>query len=106
MYGMVQSLKNEIARVAPLGRINAVCPGWTLTPMAKSVTGREEEMIRVLQTIPLRKFGKPKDVSNAVQFLASSQLAGHITGETLFVRGGMEGRVLYEQDEIDLSGAL
>ena len=31
--GLLLSLKNEIVRVAPRGRVNAVCPGWTLSPM-------------------------------------------------------------------------
>ena len=106
MYGMVNSLKNEIARVNPNGRINAVCPGWTLTPMARSVTDDHAAMKKVLQTIPLRKVASSQDIANAVTFLASSKLSGHITGQTLFVDGGMEGRVLNEPDEIDLNRAL
>ena len=106
MYGMVNSLKNEIARIAPSGRVNAVCPGWTLTPMARSVTGDTTAMKKVLQTIPMRKVACAQDIANAVSFLASSKLAGHITGQTLFVDGGMEGRVLNDLDEIDLERAL
>jgi NAD(P)-dependent dehydrogenase (short-subunit alcohol dehydrogenase family) len=41
------------------------------------------------------------DVASAVLFLASSQLSGHISGQMLMTSGGMEGRVLYERDEID-----
>src|SRR3972149_5001836 len=33
-YGMTRSLKNEIVRLAPRGRVNCVCPGWVMTPMA------------------------------------------------------------------------
>ena len=36
VYGLARSSKNELARLAPRGRINVVCPGWTLTPMARS----------------------------------------------------------------------
>ena len=106
MYGFLQSLKNEIPRIAPRGRINAVCPGWTITPMAEKFTGNQASMIRALQTIPLRKFANADDIANAVTFLASNQLAGHITGQTLFVSGGMEGRVLNQPEEIDLDSAL
>lgn len=106
MYGLVNSLKNEIARIAPSGRVNAVCPGWTLTPMARNVTGDIPAMKRVLQTVPLRKVATAQDIANAVTFLASSKIAGHITGQTLFVDGGMEGRMLYEPDEIDIERAL
>jgi len=106
MMGLLASLKNEIAEIAPRGRINAVCPGWTLTSMARKLTDNSEAMIRALQTIPLRKFGKPKDVASAVLFFSSNSLAGHITGQSLFVSGGMEGRVLHSPDEIDLDSAI
>jgi NAD(P)-dependent dehydrogenase (short-subunit alcohol dehydrogenase family) len=105
MHGMLATLKNEIPQVAPRGRINAVCPGWTLTPMARKFAENEHAMRRALQTIPLRKFGKPGDVAAAIVFLSSHRLAGHITGQLLFVDGGMEGRTLYQPDEIDLSNA-
>ncbi len=106
MHGMLKTLKNEIARVAPRGRINAVCPGWTLTPMARKFAANEGAMKRALQTIALRKFGEPGDMASAIVFLSSNQLAGHITGQTLFVDGGMEGRLLYREEEIDLSEAI
>ena len=102
MHGLLASLKNEIPRIARLGRINAVCPGWTLTPMAEKFSANSESMVRALQTIPLRKFAKPEDVASAIVFLSSNKLAGHISGQTLFVSGGMEGRVLYRPDEIEL----
>lgn len=34
VWGLTLSLKNEIVRLAPLGRVNAVCPGWVSTPAA------------------------------------------------------------------------
>ena len=34
-YGLAKSLKNEIVRIVPRGRVNAVCPGWTLTRMTE-----------------------------------------------------------------------
>jgi len=106
MYGMVQSLKNEITRVAPRGRVNAICPGWTITPMARELTADNAAMKKTLQTIPLRKFASAGDIANAVTFLASNKLAGHITGQTLFVSGGMEGRVINNPEEIDVEEAL
>ena len=50
---------------------------------------------RVTATMPLRKVGQPADIANAVVFLASDKLSGHITGQTLTVAGGMEGRLLW-----------
>ena len=100
VYGFLLTLKNEIARLAPGGRANAVCPGWTLTPMTEQFAADPDIIRRALRTMPLRKVGQPSDVASAVVFLASSRLAGHITGQMLMVSGGMEGRVLYDPDEI------
>ena len=105
MNGMLMSLKNEMVEFAPQGRVNAVCPGWTLTDMARDLTKNPEAMKKALQTVPLKKFGKPADVAAAVLFFSSNRLAGHITGQQLFVSGGMEGRVLAETLEIDLDAA-
>ncbi len=44
---------------------------------------------------------RPEDIANAVVFLSSDQLAGHITGQTLVIAGGMEGRTLWQAGEID-----
>lgn len=104
-YGFVQSLKNELCRLAPRGRINVICPGWTLTERVATVTQDQTRMRRVLQTIPLRKIARPRDVAMTAVFLASSRLSGHLTGQVLPVSGGMEGRVLYQPEEIDISGA-
>jgi 3-oxoacyl-[acyl-carrier protein] reductase len=100
-YGLARSLKNEICQLAPRGRVNVVCPGWVFTAMTRIVATDPERVRRVLQTIPLRKIGRPSDVAQAVVYLASSRLAGHVTGQVLTVAGGMEGRVLYEPDEVD-----
>jgi len=102
VYGFMLSLKNEIARLASRGRVNAVCPGWTITPMTERFANEPAIVSRALQTIPLRKVGQPTDVASAVLFLASARLAGHLTGQMLLTSGGMEGRVLYEASEIDL----
>jgi 3-oxoacyl-[acyl-carrier protein] reductase len=104
-YGLARTLKNEIARLAPRGRVNVVCPGWVFTTMTRSVAADPSRVRRVLQTIPLRKVGRPEDVAHAVVYLASSVLAGHVTGQILTVAGGMEGRVLYSPDEVDPGGA-
>lgn len=35
MYGLTMTLKNEIVKIAPRGRVNTVAPGWVYTPMAE-----------------------------------------------------------------------
>lgn len=101
LYGLARSLKNEICRLAPRGRVNVVAPGWTLTPLTDRFTAEPERVRRTLQTVPLRKIGRVHDVAMAVVYLASSALAGHVSGQILTVSGGMEGRVLYDPEEID-----
>lgn len=100
-YGLARSLKNEICRVAPGGRVNVVCPGWTVTPMTQRFTSNPERVRRALQTIPLRKVGRAHDVAMSVLYLASHRLSGHVSGQILTVSGGMEGRMLYDSNEVD-----
>jgi 3-oxoacyl-[acyl-carrier protein] reductase len=104
-YGLARTMKNEIARLAPRGRVNVICPGWTITPLVRGVTADAERVRHVLQTIPLRKIGRAHDVAMAVLYLASSHLSGHVSGQVLTVSGGMEGRVLYREDEVDPKNA-
>ena len=105
-YGLTRSLKNEIVSLARLGRVNAVCPGWTVTPMAEKHLKDEKLVKRILKTIPLRKVAQPEDIAYIIAFLASDKVSGHISGQIITVAGGMEGRVLFEDEEIDLSKAV
>jgi 3-oxoacyl-[acyl-carrier protein] reductase len=104
-FGMARTLKNEICRLSPLGRVNVVCPGWTRSDMTADFSARADQVRGALQTMPLRKIARPRDVAAAVVYLASSRLSGHVTGQILTVAGGMEGRVLYQPDEIDTDTA-
>jgi 3-oxoacyl-[acyl-carrier protein] reductase len=94
--GLTRSLKNEIVRVAPAGRVNAVCPGWTQTDLTRDVLADESVIPRVTRTMPLKKLATAHDVASAVVALASDRVSGHITGEVITVAGGMEGRVIGE----------
>ncbi|MFL5960873.1 MAG: SDR family NAD(P)-dependent oxidoreductase [Gaiellaceae bacterium] len=93
--GLLLSLKNEIVRVAPRGRVNAVAPGWTYSPMTRGELD-EELVARISRTMALRKVARAEDVARAVVVLASDELSGHVTGELVTVAGGMEGRTLHE----------
>ena len=72
-----------------------------MTPMADKFQADQASMNRALQTIPLKKFATPEDIAKAVLFFAANELSGHVTGQTLFVSGGMEGRVLNSLDELE-----
>jgi 3-oxoacyl-[acyl-carrier protein] reductase len=93
--GFLKSLKNEIVRIAPLGRVNTVCPGWTAVERHKEKMNNPAFIERVTRTVPLRKVGLPEDVARVVVTLASDRISGHVTGEVITVAGGMEGRVLH-----------
>jgi len=101
MHGMLMSLKNEIVHLAPRGRVNLVNPGWTMTPMAEKALTDRDMVKRIHQTIPMRKTAVPEDIAGAILYLASDKLAGHVSGQTITVAGGMEGRVLFTPDEAD-----
>ncbi len=65
---------------------NAVAPGFITTAMTEALPDNIKE--EMLKNIPLRRFGSPEDVANAVVFLASTE-AGYITGQVIHVNGGM-----------------
>ena len=93
--GLLLSLKNEMVRIAPHGRVNAVAPGWTYSPMTRGEL--EPEFVdRLSRTMALRKVAAAEDVARAVVVLASDELSGHVTGELVTVAGGMEGRTIHE----------
>ena len=92
--GLLLSLKNEIVRIAPSARVNAVAPGWTVSEMTR---GKLEpaDVERVTRTMALQKVAVADDIARAVVVLASDELSGHVTGELVTVAGGMEGRTLH-----------
>ncbi len=94
--GFVKSLKNELGRIAPFGRVNVVCPGWTEVDRNRAKLVDPAFLNRVTRTMPLRKVGQPEDVARVVVTLASDRISGHVTGEVITVAGGMEGRVLHD----------
>jgi len=50
MYGLTPSLKNEIVKIAPLGRVNCVAPGWVKTPMAEEALSDPVVITKALAT--------------------------------------------------------
>jgi 3-oxoacyl-[acyl-carrier protein] reductase len=92
--GLLLSLKNEITRIAPRGRVNAVAPGWTESPMTRGFVD-EDQVRAVSRTMALRKVAQPEDVAAQVVVLASDTLSGHVTGQLVVVAGGMEGRTVH-----------
>jgi len=94
MYGLTLTLKNEIVKIAPKGRVNSVAPGWVKTPMAEESLKDPLTVYRALASTPLKKVAMPWDVATQIVVLSSPKLSGHVTGQCLMVEGGMEGRLL------------
>jgi 3-oxoacyl-[acyl-carrier protein] reductase len=92
LTGLLLSAKNEAARLGV--RVNAVAPGWTVTPMTTEARQDPELERRVTATMALKKLGTPEDVARHIVVLASDRLSGHVTGQVVVVAGGMEGRLL------------
>ena len=86
MHNLTRTLALEYARSNI--RINAVGPGATETPMNSSWTEDPEKRAVVEQHIPMGRAGTSEEMAAAVAFLASDE-ASYITGQTLFVDGGL-----------------
>lgn len=68
-------------------RVNAVFPGVIETPMTKGLQESQETLQRLVGATPLGRLGKPREVGQAVLFLASEE-ASFITGAELVIDGG------------------
>ncbi|MGH2699807.1 MAG: SDR family NAD(P)-dependent oxidoreductase [Actinomycetota bacterium] len=94
--GFLKSLKNEIVRIAPRGRVNAVAPGWTATDMTRDFVEERGFVAKITRTMSLGKLGLANDVARTIVSLASDEISGHVSGEVITIAGGMEGRVLHD----------
>ncbi|KAH9841117.1 uncharacterized protein C8Q71DRAFT_795004 [Rhodofomes roseus] len=77
MYDFTMSLKNEIVKIAPRGRVNCIVPGWVKTPMAEHALKQPDISYHALATMPLKKVATPEDVASQVVFVASTAVFGH-----------------------------
>jgi 3-oxoacyl-[acyl-carrier protein] reductase len=84
LIGLTKTLALELA--SRNITVNAIAPGYIETDMTAVLS--EDVKQRMMSMIPLKRFGKPQDIANAVKFLASEE-AGYITGCVLKVNGGM-----------------
>ncbi len=84
--GVVELTRSLALELAPAVRVNAVCPGWILTPM--QAAEYTPEMQRAFAAkVPLKRLGTPEDVAALFAFLASDD-AAWITGQAFVIDGG------------------
>jgi len=84
LIGMTKSLAIEVASRGVT--VNAVAPGFIESDMTGKLNDAQKDAI--LSKIPSKSMGMPKDIANAIAFLASDE-ASYITGQTIHVNGGM-----------------
>lgn len=85
VIGMTETMAVEWA---PLGiNVNAIGPGAIDTPMVSAAQIPEEAMKQMMAGVPLKRIGKPEEVSAMVVFLASEE-ASYVTGAAFYVDGG------------------
>lgn len=86
VIGLTKTLAKELARDGIL--VNAIAPRFCNTPMVIGIP--EEVREKILKTIPLKRFGEPKEIAHAAVFLAPSETS-YITGQVIGVNGGIYG---------------
>lgn len=84
VIGLTKSLALELARYSVT--VNAIAPGFIETDMLASIP--EDVRAKLLDRIPLRRFGKAEEVAEAVAYLASPA-ADYVTGHVLSINGGI-----------------
>jgi meso-butanediol dehydrogenase/(S,S)-butanediol dehydrogenase/diacetyl reductase len=84
--GVIELTRSMALELAPAVRVNAVCPGFILTPMQESEYSAEMQQAFAAK-IPLNKLGRPEDVAALFAYLASDD-AGFITGQHFVIDGG------------------
>ena len=84
LIGFSKGLAREGARYNVT--VNVVCPGPTDTPLLAAVPEKYREAF--IKAIPMRRFGQPAEVADAIAFFAGPN-AGYITGQVLSVSGGL-----------------
>lgn len=85
---------------APFGvRVNCVAPGWIETDMNAPLLKHPTAPQKVIERVPLGRWGKAEDVVGPVLFLASD-LASYITGHLLPIDGGAASIIRLTPDEV------
>ena len=84
--GQIGWSRSMATELAPFGiTVNMVSPGWI--PVERHEKDAKEDKDAYLATIPMERWGVPKDVADAVLYYASEE-AAFVTGQTLCVNGG------------------
>jgi 3-oxoacyl-[acyl-carrier protein] reductase len=86
MIGLTKALAREFASRSVT--VNAVAPGFIKTDMTHDLIGNADVAAKILEAVPLRRFGEASDIANMCAYLCSEE-AGYVTGQVFTVDGGM-----------------
>ena len=87
VIGLTRVAAQEVARYNI--RVNAVCPVYTETPLfSPMIADNPSRAEKMLERIPMRRFGQPRDIADAIVWLCSDQ-SRFITGQAINLDGGM-----------------
>jgi hypothetical protein len=94
--GITALTRNMAIYYGPAIRVNAIAPGWVLTPLIQSIFDSypdpAEQQRQVENRQVMKRIGRPEDIGYAAAFLASDE-ASFITGTQLFVDGGLTAQL-------------
>jgi NAD(P)-dependent dehydrogenase (short-subunit alcohol dehydrogenase family) len=104
--GVLTFVRNAAQDLAVYGiRVNTVCPGIIRTRLGQPLIDDPIAGPEYLKRVPMRRFGEPVEIANAILFLASDD-ASYITGEDLVVDGGTTLGVVLEIADGSIPGEL
>ncbi|HWU63978.1 MAG TPA: SDR family oxidoreductase [Ensifer sp.] len=84
---IVQLTKSLAQEYAPEVRVNAVAPGWIVTPLSRGLFSDANASAPIMARIPFGRWGEAREIADAIVYLASPA-AGYVTGTVLPVDGG------------------
>ena len=94
--GITALTRNMAIDYGPTIRVNALAPGWVLTPLIQDIFNSYDDPAEQLRLVEqrqvMKRIGTPEDIGYAAAFLASDE-ASFITGTQLFVDGGMTAQL-------------
>ena len=86
VIGMTKTAGIEYAKAGI--RINAVCPGFTQTPMLEGADTEDAYLEALKHATPMKRFGKPEEIAQAILYLASDD-SSFMTGQSMILDGGL-----------------